>query len=99
MLAVSSHHTHMVTFVVEMRETPFNGFFRIGAIFPDQPAPVRQYRPGKFGSISYISVDGWVLVHNTKERDRYQKRVVENMEIPVNFMVCEAEMGFDRYVF
>lgn len=99
MLAVSSHHTHMVTFVVEMRETPFNGFFRIGAIFPDQPAPMCQDRPGKFGGISYISVDGGVLIHNTKEGDRYQKRVVENMEILVNFMVCEAEMGFDQYAF
>ncbi len=99
MLAVSGHHTHMVTFVVEMRETPFDGFFRIGAIFPDQLAPVCQDRPGEFGGISYICVDGGVLIHNTKEGDPYQKRVVENMEIPVNFMIYEAEMGFDRYVF
>ncbi len=99
MFAVSGHHTHMVTFVVEMRETPFDGFFRIGAIFPDQPAPMCQDRLGKFRCVSYVSVDGGVLVHNTKERDHYQKRVVENMEIPVNFMIYEAEMGFDRYVF
>ena len=67
MLAVSRHHAHMFSFVVEMRETPFDSFYRIGAIFSDQAAPVRQDGPGKFSGIGYIGVNGSVLVHNTKK--------------------------------